>query len=355
MHLSAILVAGNSAPSAMDAFGARPLPAASLACVDIFGESVLDRFAVKLRQNGVQCTVIAPSSCGRARRERQMEVAIADNLDDRWSLARRALNWYARQGVEAVLVAELGAYAEFDVADAVEFHKHSGQTVTPICDDLGPLGYWIVDAHQVISNRNLTLPLGEDETCPAAYSVGTNYVNRLENVHDFRRLAVDAFTGRCSIERRGREIKPGVWVDEGVRLHKTARLVAPVYVGRNATIERSALITRFSSLERNCAVGQGCTVSHTSVLPHTSIGKGLDLSSAVVDGAQLSDLRRGITLTIEDAKFIATNSTARPRQVRTASLRAGEFAGQPRQPEAEYSQYLTRAAGRLFEAFKGEA
>ena len=183
------------------------------------------------------------------------------------------------------MIAELGAYVEVDLPALLKFHRAKAQPVTSLHDQQGPLGYWMVDAPQVMGSGKFPFPLDEDEmeNPPTPFLVD-GYVNHLSDVRDFRRLVVDAFMGRCRITPPGREIKPGVWVDEGARIHKTARLVAPAYIGRNTGVQAGSVVTRFSNLEHDCNVGEGSLVADTSILPHTVIGRGLDISAAVVDG-----------------------------------------------------------------------
>jgi hypothetical protein len=363
VHLSAILVTGNPvsgnppcSPAIRDKFIRGHASSASLACAQIFGRSVLERTVERLQANEVRTTVITAPGCTSLRRNRNLEIIFAEDLANRWSAAKLAFHKHTNQDAELVLFAELGAYVEFNLVDAVRFHRMKGRAVTAICDNSGSLGYWVVEAKGLPHNPSFSLPFGEEEVRGAARYLAKGYINRLEDAGDLRRLVVDAFMGRCCVTPQGREIKPGVWVDESARLHRTARLVAPVYVGRNSKVETAAVITRFSNVEDHCSLGARSVVADSSVLSHTSIGRGLDLSSAVVDGGEFADLRRKVTLTIEDPNLIAA--------VASGGWRAPRHSRQPRgmahltqQPEPEYSQYLTRAAGRLFEAFtfKGEA
>ncbi len=361
MHLSAILVAGTRSLSSFATFGGlngrwrhEPEPA-PLAWVEVLGRSVLDRTVTRLQKAGVKnIFVMASSGCTSLPEARAVRITIAETLRERWSAAERTLRKQAQRGVRTVLLAELGAYVEFDLAAALEFHQAQGQAVTPLYDSEGTLGYWMVEAAWVTSGRDFRLPFAGYEMSgePAPYLV-KGHVNRMADARDLRRLVVDAFLGRCCIRPPGREIKPGVWVEEGVQLHRTARLVAPAYLGRNTAVQPAAVITRFSNLERDCCVGEGSVVAHASVLPHTVIGRGLDVSAAVVDGSEFADLRRNITLRIPDPTLI---SDAAGRQLPPASQRQEhEELGRKIQPaDLEYSGYLSRAAGRLLEVFKDE-
>jgi len=248
----------------------------------------------------------------------------------------------------------MGAYMELDIAKAVKFHRAEGTPLTQLEDIQGPLDFWIVDSKWFNSAATgCTLPFryGEFPGLPVPCRM-SGYVNRLAEARDLRHLVQDAFLSRCEIKPRGREVRPGVWVDEGARIHKLARLVAPVYLGRSTRVGPSAVVTRFSNLERHCQIGAGTVVDSTSVLPHTILGKGLDVSHAVVDGNNFMDVNRNLAVQIDDPNLIRDGA---PRNWGVHALR--EHASWNRAKDAfefEYSQYLSRAAGRLSEVlFKG--
>jgi carbonic anhydrase/acetyltransferase-like protein (isoleucine patch superfamily) len=249
----------------------------------------------------------------------------------------------------------LGAYMEPNVADALEFHRAQGTPLTQLEDNQGPLDFWLVDAHwfrTAASGCTLPFRYGEFPGLPRPYRM-SGYVNRLADARDLRRLVLDAFLSRCEIRPRGREVRPGIWIDEGARVHKYSRLVAPVYVGRSTKVDSSVVITRFSNLERNCRVGAGTVVDAATVLPHTVLGRGLDVSHAVVDGNKFVDLDRNVALQIDDPHLI---QDVTPSHSRVPAHR--EYTSQPNRGrdlfEFEYSDFLSRAACRVSEVlFKG--
>ncbi len=325
----------------------------SFACVELFGQSVLERTVARCKKAGLRTiSVIAASDCISLHETRDIRIAIPKRAEDRWSIVKRALLKDLQNGIDTVLIAELGAYVELDLPAALQFHRTMAQAVTPIHDAQGSLSYWIVDAARVLADQNFSLPPDHGIVdAPVPYQV-EGYVNRLADAADFRRLVVDAFLGRCAIRPTGREIKPGVWIEDGARLHKTARLVAPTYVGCNTRVQAGAVITRFSNLERNCHVGQGSVVSDASLLPHTLIGRGLDVSSALVDRTDFTDLGRNITLRIQDPSLISDV----PPQKQYVPAYLPEYEEVDRTSAVaglEYFEYLSRAKGRLLEVFKG--
>ncbi len=359
MPLSAILLTGKRPSSTMAPGPAYHQPSdvqpTSLACVEIFGQSVLQRTVARLQMAGVRSiSIITTPECINFRQTKNVRIVITEKLADRWCAAERILKQDARQGSDTVLIAELGSYVEADISRALQFHRAKAQPITSFHDNHGSLCYWMVDAKQILASGRFPFPLDEDEMAnpPMPYLVD-GYVNRLSSARDFRQLIVDAFMGRCSIRPGGREIKPGVWIEQGANVHKTARLVAPVYVGFNTRINAGAVLTRFSNLEHDCNVGEGSLVAESSVLPHTNIGRGLDVSGAFVDGNDFFHLNRNVALRFEDPNLI---SDAAPQRVYVPPyLPEYEESVRPSdQLELEYSRYLSRAAGRLLEVFKGE-
>lgn len=359
MQASAILLTGRR-PLRPDFgepayFVSNGLSQSSLPCVEIFGQSILERIITRLQGAGIHhISVIASSGCANFRETRNVRITLAEEAADRWASVQDILLKEAQHRIATVVIAELGAYAEVDIAAALQFHSAQGQPITPLHDHLGPLPYWIVDVPQLIVQSDFPLPLQEEDELvnPPVPFLVEGYVNRLSEPRDLRSLVVDSFLGRCSITPGGRAIKPGVWVEDGARLHKTARLVAPVYIGCNTRVEAGAVLTRCSNVERNCTVSEGTLAADASILPHTIIGRGLDISGAVVDGSDFTHLERNVTLHIQDERLIAN---ALPRRLHIPAYLPGyEADRQARQQELEYSQYLSRAAGRLLEVFKGE-
>jgi hypothetical protein len=209
----------------------------------------------------------------------------------------------------------LGAYVEVNVADALEFHRRQGTPLTQLEDSQGSREFWIVDSHWFrTAATGCTLPFryGEFPGLPRPCRM-SGYVNHLTEARDLRRLVLDGFLSRCEIKLRGREVRPGIWLDDGARVHKFTRLVAPVYLGRSTKVASCAVITRFSNLEHHCQVGEGTVVDGTTVLPHSVLGNGLDVSHAVVDGNKFIDLDRNLALQIDDPNLIRDVTPRRSR------------------------------------------
>jgi hypothetical protein len=279
-----------------------------------------------------------------------VDIIVAGNSFACWPAAQRTLREQSAQGIETVLMIGLGAYMELNVPEALAFHRTSGIPLTQLEDTQGPLDFWIVDSNWLrTAAPGCALPFryGEFPGLPIPCPM-TGYVNRLAEARDLRRLVSDAFLMRCGIRPGGREVRPGIWLDDGARVHKSSRLVAPVYLGRSAKIGPSAVITRFSNVERNCRIGRDTVVDGASILAHTVIAGGLDVSHAVVDGNRFVDLERNFTVHIDDPSLIRD---ATPRPWRSAHRKYASPNGA--KSPFEFG-YLFRAAGSLSQVFKGQ-
>ncbi|MGH9497941.1 MAG: hypothetical protein ACRD3L_02255 [Terriglobales bacterium] len=316
MLAGAILVVGQTfrergwAGDSWRTTGAGTLAGTPIACVELLGQSVLDRVVQKLQRDGVMLITILVregfSHLAQTPATRSATIRPVRSHTNLWSAAESALYDYVQHGVESVLLTALGAYTELDLGHLIRFHRHSGQGVTFLTKDHEPLDYWVIEAAEARKMRRLGLPgLMDRERLPgiASYAL-PGYVGQLREASDLRRLAVDGFLSRCSVRPQGREVKPGIWLGEGTQVHRRARIVAPAYLGRGAVLRADTLLTRFSALEHGCVIDDGSVIEDASVLANTYVGKGLNVSHAVVDGNRLHPLRQNIEVEIRDGKLL---------------------------------------------------
>jgi hypothetical protein len=300
--VSAILVVENR--SILNTPGTSLVPVAaeqvsthSFSSVEIFGQTIVDRTINRLQSTGVRVVSIVA------------ETALASTAGLRF--IPDCLMKQAQRGFDKVLLIRVGAYAEVELVEFLQCHRETGAAVTRACDAQGPLDFWVLDA---LPKRQFGLSLDSlsDGNMPATY-LTKGYVNRLTDAYDLRRLVVDGFLGKCAIRPSGQQIRPGVWVEKGARVHGSARIVAPVYIGQGARVRASALVTRCSNVERKSLVDYGTAVEDSSILPCTYLGRGLDLAHSVVDGDRLVNLAHKVAVTIQDPKMLARRASSRLR------------------------------------------
>jgi carbonic anhydrase/acetyltransferase-like protein (isoleucine patch superfamily) len=316
MDVKAVLVVGGTEPA--EGHAQRPEYFAGLPIVlsDVLGRSVLARTIQRLQHFGISqfATVCDETSAasfdGRTRQEFKIVAAEERGL---WRCAETVFNDFVQKGTELVIVIRLGAYAELDYEEFIQFHieQHGRATVA-----VDARGYRIGTVALCGSRRNDAAYLFrrnmEEFRVPCQQYEFRGYVNRLITPADLRQLSVDALLQRNQIQPVGNEIRPGVWAAPSAHIHPRARIVAPAYIGERAKLRASSVITRFTTVEHHAVVDCGTVIENASVAPYTYIGCGLDINYAIVGQNRIASLRRNVEVEIKDPKLLSTISASAP-------------------------------------------
>ncbi len=138
--------------------------------------------------------------------------------------------------------------------------------------------------------------------------IADDYWTDIGNLQQFQQANYDALSGKVRITIPGTETSPGVWTGEGCRIDPQARLVAPVVLGRNVTVEAGAVVGADSVLGNNTIVARnarvertilwndgyvgessttsGCTIAdHNIIKDHVTVGEGAVIGSGCTLGA----------------------------------------------------------------------
>jgi NDP-sugar pyrophosphorylase family protein len=106
------------------------------------------------------------------------------------------------------------------------------------------------------------------------------YWSDVGNLHEYIRGNGDALSGKVDVELPGREVRPGLWVEDGTTVASSARIEPPVAIGEGCRIGEEAVIEGPCVIGDGCVVGAGAHVVRTLVLPQAQISSG----AMVVDG-----------------------------------------------------------------------
>jgi ADP-glucose pyrophosphorylase len=284
------------------------------ASMEVLGKAPIARLAEDLKKDCNAVSVISNDRDHHAKASDQ--ASIADLAADRFAN-------YKREGFGTVVIVRCGAYVEFDVAEMLNFHQEQGVGVTRAFSDDAPLDVWMADPSGLPERvATLSTLLG---TRPATYRL-QGYVNPLRTAREFRRLVLDSLYSRCRLRPQGWEIKPGIWSCEGAQIERSARVVAPAFIGRDVHISAECLITRGSNVESNSRVDFGTAVEDSTILPNSYVGIGLDLSHSIVDGPNLLNLRHNVNLEITDPVVMRQNTVGGGHRQSWASIETSPMA-----------------------------
>lgn len=348
--LGAVLTIGaKSQDSSQDGAGSVELPESGnfldipLECVEVAGRSLLERLTERLVAIDVECATILVDSRVSPRippfRDEYPNVSVKV-VRDLYSAITQELADFSQKGIGHAFINSAEAYTETDLLDLFCFHREARQSVTGTSDKEGPLNLWVVDCARAQRGelegflRDALYDAGRDAA--PRYFI-REYVCRLLHPRDLRQLAADILRRSCVTGPSGRQIRPGVWMDDGADVHRRARIVAPAYVGRASKVKADALITRFSDIERECCVDSGTVVEDSSILANTSVGICLDLCHAVASGNNLWNLERDVLVEIADPSVMRFSSAPRkiavPGGERIQALQQNVVLQKPQMPD----------------------
>lgn len=358
MDVRAVILVGGARSGSAERLAGIPI-----GLLDVLGAPVLQRVIDRLDRFGISGTAVVSetsvSAVSLARGTIRPGIRWRDAVNGNfWRAAEAAFNELAQADAELVLVIRLGCYAELDYEDLVQFHLDKRSRLTSVCNADGePLDTFVISA----SRRNDAAYLFRHEfremRVPTELHKYTfpGYVNPLLGARDLRLLALDGFAGTAVIPPCGREVKPGVWVGENARVHRTARLLAPCFVGAHAKVRASTLMTRGSVAEHHAEIDCGTVIENSTVLPTTIVGAGLDAVHSVLGFRHIWNLRRSVEVEISDGHLVGSAHSAPLRMVSSAVKLAAVFPisvartllGRRVAPTPELQEAVSRPAAAL--------
>jgi len=312
---------GYSIPTSPEEFVGLPI-----ALMDVLGASVVQRVVDRLRGAGISAiSVLFEERLQGSPVVREAEAPDAKwaAAADPWAAAEDVFTDYAAEGADNVIVIRLGAYAEFDPADLLQFHVSQRQHVTQVFNDRQTVEAVVINSDRRNDAACLFRSRLTKFRSPAAAYLMQGYMNPLETPQDLRRLAQDGLLKRCALQPAGKEIRPGIWLGEHAHVHRRARLIAPCYVGPGAKIRAAAVLTRATAVEHHAEVDCGTVVEDASIMPYTYLGSGLDFCHMVVGFRQIVHLHRHAQVEISDPRLVDALTASAPwRTIESAAVLA---------------------------------
>ena len=95
----------------------------------------------------------------------------------------------------------------------------------------------------------------------------------------------------------------GVWLGNGTRIHPTAKIVAPVYVGDHVLVGPGAVIGPDAVIGAKSIVDRDSRVADSVVAPGSYVGAGIELRHAILAGRHLVNVALGVGVEIADREL----------------------------------------------------
>ena len=140
----------------------------------------------------------------------------------------------------------------------------------------------------------------EGEWCEVGRPLGVRTCREVMAAH--RAVLGDEFPG---LFVAAREKGPSGWFARNAKIHPTARVFPPVYVGENSVVGAGVQLGPQAAVGSDCVLDVNCRVANAVVLSDSYVGQLLDLSDVIVAGDRLIDGRAGTAVTVRDPAILA--------------------------------------------------
>jgi hypothetical protein len=271
---------------------------------DLLGKSVLDRTVERLRVLGIDHVSIIAEDASRAPSTSLVEDKHAGN--GFWPTWDSVVSQYLNRGMETLLLARIGPYMELDIAELLRFHRGNPQQLTQVYRNESALDLVVVDAAQLRQGAGTIRGRLSALLPNRRRYLFSGYFNPLAQPRDFRRLARESLLGRSAIRPVGKESRPSIWMGEGARVERSAKIFPPAFIGQNSYIGASCTITGASAVERDCEIDCGTIVEDSCIFPATYVGMGLSVRKSLVGARKMFHLGRDVEVEMHDPRLIGS-------------------------------------------------
>lgn len=124
----------------------------------------------------------------------------------------------------------------------------------------------------------------------------------------------DALSGRVKITMPGQEILPGVWAEQGSRIHENTSIKGPALIGANCQLEANSFIEPYTVLGHGCLLQKRASIKKSILWNNVYVGAGASLRGAVLGNRVQVQAQAGIYegAVVGDDSVIMENSVLKP-------------------------------------------
>ncbi len=257
---------------------------------------------------------------------------------------------------ETFLVISGDALTDFDLEQALAFHRQNGSWATLILKQVNiPLEYGVVITSknggitrflekpgwgEVFSDTVNTgiyilepqvldyipdktkfdfskdlFPLLMKERKPMYGFLSDGYWCDIGSLEQYQQANIDILLGRAVISGvKEQKIRDDIWFGENVQISREAQVTAPVIIGSNTVIEKGAVVGPFTVIGPNCRIGRLASIKRSILWDGATVGSNAQVKGAVLC-SQVNIKERGSAFegaVLGDRVTVENMATVRP-------------------------------------------
>lgn len=102
------------------------------------------------------------------------------------------------------------------------------------------------------------------------------------NLSEYRKSQLDVLDGKVRINIPGREVRKGVWIEEGCTIHPKAALKSPCLIGKGCVIGEKAQIGPYTVVGDRANIASKAVLKNCILFDNVTVGKNVHLSNCIL-------------------------------------------------------------------------
>lgn len=351
--MQAVILAGGQGTRLRPLTARTPKPMVSL-----FDRPVMEHTLLLLRKHGIQQVFVTLSYRAREIIDyfgggSRWGMRIHYSIEDEPMGTAGGVRRFVSSLHDTFLVISGDAVTDFDLSEAVAFHRRKGAIATMLLysvEDPTPFGIVETDsdgrirrflekpsANEVFTNtvntgiyvlepyalrfvpddqpfdfsRNL-FPRLLTNNDPFFGFRAHGYWCDIGNLLQYRQAHFDALTNKVSLELPAEPVRPGGWIGENAVVDGKVKLEPPFYIGAGTRLQRGAAIGKHAVIGARCLVESEASIRASIVGPDARVGAGTQLTHCVVDSGAHVEARTALSNAVLSAEVTAPLASSLP-------------------------------------------
>lgn len=143
------------------------------------------------------------------------------------------------------------------------------------------------DKHEVYDFSKDLFPYLLKHNLPLYGIVANGYWSDIGNLVQYRQTQFDMLSGLVNVHIKGRQVVPGVWLGEEVKIHPSARITAPAFIGDGTVVDAGVQLQPYTVTGKYNRIEESSCIERSVLWNRSFIGR-----SAILEGATLCDAIR---------------------------------------------------------------
>ncbi len=102
------------------------------------------------------------------------------------------------------------------------------------------------------------------------------------NLNEYRRAQRDILDGKMGIRLPGRQIRPGIWVEENTVIDRGVKLKSPCVIGQNCRIARGAHVGAYTVIGHRARIGANSVLRNCILWDDVQVAKQVQLDNCIL-------------------------------------------------------------------------